>query len=190
MTGQNNRPVRAKSRIVVLGDLEEQEWARLECCSHVLCQDSLQELLVSLAIQKRRVLKQGDCKNALCQATLLDDELVIVMPPPGCLISPIGSTYCCKLRKMLYGLRRSPLHWFNNFRGHLTWTWRSDNVSMTPVSLSASILTFQLPLSIWDAMWTTSCIILPTTQFPVEQKWFETGDGPRSAPWALLSTGS
>ena len=115
-TDENNKPVRAKSRIVVLGNLEEREWTRPECYAPVLRQDSLR-LLVSLAVQKRRVLKQGDCKNAFCQPTLPDDELVIVTPPPGCPISPPGTYW--KLRKTLYGLRRSPRHWFNNFRGHL-----------------------------------------------------------------------
>ena len=62
-TDKNNRPVQAKSRIVVLGNLEEREWTRPECYASILCQDSLC-LLVSLAVQQeRRVLKQGDCKN-------------------------------------------------------------------------------------------------------------------------------
>jgi hypothetical protein len=115
-TDENNKPVRAKSRIVVLGNLEEREWTRPECYAPVLRQDSLR-LLASLAVQKRRVLKQGDCKNAFCQPTLPDDELVVVTPPPGCPISAPGTYW--KLKKTLYGLRRSPRHWFNSFRGHL-----------------------------------------------------------------------
>jgi hypothetical protein len=63
------------------------------------------------------VLKQGDCKNAFCRPTLPDDELVVVMPPPGCPISPPGTYW--KLKKTLYGLRRSPRHWFNSFKGHI-----------------------------------------------------------------------
>ena len=82
----------------------------------MLRQDYLR-LLVLLAVQKRRVLKQGDCKNAFCQPTLLDDEMVIITPPPGCPVSPPGTYW--NLRKTLYGLRRSPCHWYNNLRGHL-----------------------------------------------------------------------
>jgi hypothetical protein len=51
-TDENNRPVRAKSRIVVLGNLEDREWTRPECHAPALRQDFLQ-LLVSLAVQKQ-----------------------------------------------------------------------------------------------------------------------------------------
>jgi hypothetical protein len=115
-TDENNRPVRAKSCIVVLGNLEDREWTRPECYAPVLRQDSLQ-LLVSLAAQKRRVLKQGDCKNVFCQHTLPNDEMVIMTPPPGCPVSPPGTHW--KLRKTLCGLRHSPHHWCDNLRGHL-----------------------------------------------------------------------
>jgi hypothetical protein len=40
-TDENNRPVCAKSRIVVLGNLGEREWHRPECYAPVLRQDSL-----------------------------------------------------------------------------------------------------------------------------------------------------
>ena len=40
-------------------------------------------LMVSLAVEKCRTLKQGDCKNAFCQGILPDDEITIVKPPIG-----------------------------------------------------------------------------------------------------------
>ena len=57
-------PVRAKSCIVVLGNHEEREWTKSERFAPVLRGDSLR-FLVSMAVDARRVLKQGDCKNAL-----------------------------------------------------------------------------------------------------------------------------
>ena len=84
-TDENNRPVRARIRIVVLGNLEECDWTRHKCYAPVLCQDSLQRP-VSLAVQKFRLLKQGECcKNAFCWPTLPDYELVVIVtPPPSC----------------------------------------------------------------------------------------------------------
>jgi hypothetical protein len=66
-TNENNCPVPAESRIVVLGNLKDGEWTRPKCCAPVSRQDSLR-LSVSLAVLKRRVLKQADCKNAFSDA--------------------------------------------------------------------------------------------------------------------------
>jgi hypothetical protein len=79
-TDENSHPVWGEKRIVVLGNLEEWEWSRPECYAPVLRQDSLR-LLASLAVQKQRVLKQGDCKNAFCQLTLPNNELVVGSDP-------------------------------------------------------------------------------------------------------------
>jgi hypothetical protein len=67
--------------------------------------------MVSLAIKKQHTLKQGDCKNAFCQGGLPNNEITIVKPL-------IGNPDAAKdeywfLKKMLYGLRRSPHHWYN-----------------------------------------------------------------------------
>jgi hypothetical protein len=45
-------------------------------------------LMVSLAVEQRRTLKQGDCKNAFCQGILPDDEITIVKPPIGGTLMP------------------------------------------------------------------------------------------------------
>jgi hypothetical protein len=103
-------PFCAKSRIVVLGNHKDRVWTKSEKYAPVLRSDSMQ-LMVSLAVEKRRTLKQGDCKIAFCQGVLPDDEITIVKPP-------IGNPDAAKdeywlLKKTLYGLRRSPRHWYN-----------------------------------------------------------------------------
>jgi hypothetical protein len=75
-------PLRAKSRIVVLGNRESCEWSKSNQFAPVLCFDSLR-YLVSLAVQRCCGLKQGNCKNAFCQGILPLEEITIVQPPWG-----------------------------------------------------------------------------------------------------------
>ena len=75
-------PLRAKSRIVVLGNPETREWSKRDQFALVLRFDSL-HFLVSLAVQHHHGLKQGDCKNAFCQCILPPEEVTIVCPPSG-----------------------------------------------------------------------------------------------------------
>jgi hypothetical protein len=95
-------PLRAKSRIVVLGNHESRDWSKSDCFAPVLWFDSLR-FLVSLSTQHRRALNQGDCKNAFCQCTLPAEETTIVRPPSG---DPDASKdEYWLLLKILYGLR-------------------------------------------------------------------------------------
>ena len=55
-------PDRAKSRIVVLGNLENRIWQKNENFAPVLQYSSLR-LLTSMAVENCRRLKQGDCQN-------------------------------------------------------------------------------------------------------------------------------
>jgi hypothetical protein len=71
-----------KSRIVILGNHKDRVWSTSDRFAPVLCQDSLC-FLVSLAVEKGHPLRQGVCKNAFCQGTLLDDEITILHPPSG-----------------------------------------------------------------------------------------------------------
>jgi hypothetical protein len=75
-------PLRAKSRIIVLGNRECRDWSKSDRFAPVLCFDSL-HFLVSLAVQHCRGLKQGDCKNAFCQGIFPPEEVTIVCPPSG-----------------------------------------------------------------------------------------------------------
>jgi hypothetical protein len=52
-----------------------------------------------------------------CQSHLPDNEKYICKPPPGCPITP-PKTYLL-LRKTLYGLKRSPRHWYETDKKYL-----------------------------------------------------------------------
>ena len=105
-------PDRAKSRIVVLGNHEWREWSKSDCYAPV-CTAKDYRLLLSLAVNRFRHLKQGDIKNAFCNGDLPPDETVVCKPPAGCPYTPKGSYWL--LKKTLYGLRRSPKHWYDKF---------------------------------------------------------------------------
>ena len=104
------KPKRAKYRIVALGNYEKDRWSTSDCYAPVM---SLLELrfLVALAVKNNRVLKNADIKQAFVQAHLPPEESYIIKPPPGCPLTP-PNTYW-KLLRTLYGLRRSPKHWFD-----------------------------------------------------------------------------
>jgi len=109
-TDEHGQPDRAKSRIVVLGNLENRSWGKHERAAPVLKYSSLR-LMVSAAIQHRRKLKQADYKNAFCNPTLPEDEITIIRPPLGAPNAKDGEYWL--LKKTLYGLRRSPKHWYD-----------------------------------------------------------------------------
>jgi len=68
-------------------------------------------LLVSIAIHLNIVPKSGDVSQAFIQSMLPDNEPYVCWPPAGCPLTPPNSYW--KLIKTLYGLKRSPRHWFN-----------------------------------------------------------------------------
>ena len=112
---KNLLPLRAKSRIVALGNLEERTGSKSNRFAPVLRQDSLR-FLTSLAVEKQRPL-QGDCKNAFCHGVLPPNETTIVHPPSG---DPDADPHeYWLLLKMLYGLRRSPRHWYDKINAIL-----------------------------------------------------------------------
>ena len=106
---ENMARVRAKSRIVVLGNLAGRLWEKSEKYALVLQYSSLR-LLTSMATESCRVLKQGDCKNAFCNARLPADETTIIRPPPG--DPDAKKDVFWLLQKTLYGPDRSPRHWY------------------------------------------------------------------------------
>ena len=99
---ENLLPLRAKSRIVVLGNHEDRLWSKNDRFAPVLRQDSLRSL-TSLAVQKRRALQQSNCKNAFCQGVLPPEETTIVRPPSGDPDADPNEYWL--LLKTLYGLR-------------------------------------------------------------------------------------
>ena len=98
---------------MVLGNSETTYWSKSDTYAPALGHLSLR-LLVSLAVERRRLLKQGDCQNAFCHHVLPPDKVVVIKPPHGCPISKPG-TYL-RLHKTLSGLCWSPRHWFTCFR--------------------------------------------------------------------------
>ena len=106
---EDGNPDRAKSRIVALGNYETSIWEKADTFAPVL-RDESSRLMTSMAVEMGRREKQGDCKNAFVQSYLPADETVIVRPPPGCPVSKPGELWL--LKKTLYGLRRSPFHWY------------------------------------------------------------------------------
>jgi hypothetical protein len=114
---KDGRPLRAKSRIVVLGNFKDQIYEKSQRYAPVLKYSSLR-LLIAKAIRAKRVLQQGDCKNAFCNADLPEDEATVVMQPVG---DPAhNKNEFWYLKKTLYGLRRSPHHWYNMITSILT----------------------------------------------------------------------
>ena len=59
-----------------------------------------------MAVDNCRRLKQGDCKNAFCNAHPPDDETTIIKPPSGDPDAKKGAFWL--LQKTLYRLGRSP----------------------------------------------------------------------------------
>mmetsp|Transcript_7172 Transcript_7172/g.13632 ORF Transcript_7172/g.13632 Transcript_7172/m.13632 type:complete len:381 (-) Transcript_7172:292-1434(-) len=102
-------PIRAKYRIVVLGNLDPHNWSKSDCFAPVLSALELR-ILLAIATQFRVIPKQCDAIQAFCQTTLPPNERYVCTPPKGCPITP-PKTYLL-LKKTLYGLKRSPRHWY------------------------------------------------------------------------------
>jgi deoxyuridine 5'-triphosphate nucleotidohydrolase len=103
-------PIRAKYRIVALGNLDPHNWTKNDCFAPVLSHFELR-FLTALAAQKKRIPKTGDVSQAFCQSSLPAGENYVCRPPAGCPITPPNIYW--RLKKTLYGLRRSPRHFYN-----------------------------------------------------------------------------
>ena len=103
-------PIRAKYRIVVLGNLDPHTWSKRDCFAPVMSQLEFRCLIAS-AVCIQRPPKSGDFQNTFCQSTLPPNEQYIIRPPHNCLLTP-PRTFL-RLLKTLYGLKRSPRHWFD-----------------------------------------------------------------------------
>ena len=110
-------PNRVKSRIVALGNLERRVWSREDKYAPVLSSTAAR-LLVLMAVEDGRHLKQADYTNTFCNGVLPEDEICIVKPPANCPRLKKGTFW--KLNKTLYGLCRSAHHWYTKISNHLT----------------------------------------------------------------------
>jgi len=111
------KPKITKYRIVALGNLDKYEWTKSNCYAPVMNLLEL-SLLTALSIRAKRKLKCGDVKQAFVQALLPDDEQYVLYQPAGCPISK-PNTYWL-LKRTLYGLKRSPKHWYDKAVNLLT----------------------------------------------------------------------
>jgi hypothetical protein len=113
---ENLLPHCAKSRIVVLSNHKNRVWSKSDKYAPVLRGGSLR-FLVSMAIQQRRPLCEGDCKNAFCQGILPPEEVTIVCPPSDHPDADPQEYWL--LWHTLYGLRLSPRHWYDRINAIL-----------------------------------------------------------------------
>ena len=109
-TWQNGQP-HAKSRIVVLGNLKDRYYTKLQCYAPILKYSSL-HLLCAQAVGDGRVLQQ-DCKNEFWNTTLPEEELTVIWTLLG--DSRYSKDNYWLLNKTLYGLCCLLHHWCNMF---------------------------------------------------------------------------
>ncbi len=122
-------PLRAKSRIVILGNHEDRVWTKPEKYAPILCSDTLR-VLVSMAVERRRTLKQDDC-----QGILTADKIRIVKPPIGDPDAKKDEYWLLKCT--LYGLCRSPCHWYTKIKASST-VLALKTMHLTPACLPAT----------------------------------------------------
>mmetsp|Transcript_11464 Transcript_11464/g.16212 ORF Transcript_11464/g.16212 Transcript_11464/m.16212 type:complete len:93 (-) Transcript_11464:188-466(-) len=67
--------------------------------------------LISLAVSKRCIPKTGDIAQAFVQSILPENEKYVLRPPPGCPYTPPNAYWL--LKRTLYGLKRSPKHFYD-----------------------------------------------------------------------------
>ena len=138
----NGNPTRAKYRIVALGNLDPHQWTKHDCFAPVLSQLELR-FLTALAVRKKCIPKTADITQAFCQSSLPENEKYICRPPPGCPITPPGSYW--RLKKTLYGLKRSPRHFYELARKLLLKVGMQQHPS-SPCLFSGTLIPGQPPL--------------------------------------------
>ena len=99
---KDGKPLCAKSCIVVLGNFEDHLYQKSQRYAPVIKHSSLR-LLTAKAVGDKRILQQGDCNNAFCNATLPDDEVKVIRTPIG--DPDFQNDEYWLLNKTLYGLR-------------------------------------------------------------------------------------
>ena len=106
---ENGNPTRAKYRLVVLGNLNPNHWSKGDCYAPVMSQLEFC-LLIAISCRLRCPIYTGDFTQAFCQSILPKYKTYIVRPPKDCLLTPLN--IYLKLKRTLYGLKRSPRHWY------------------------------------------------------------------------------
>ena len=113
---KDGKPLRAKSRIIVLGDFKDRLYQKSQRYAPVIKYSPLR-LLTAKAVREKRILQQGDCRNKFCNTNLPGDEMMVIRPP---IVNPdFQEDEYWLLNKTLYGLRQSPHHWYSMIKGIL-----------------------------------------------------------------------
>ena len=106
---EHGDPDRAKSRIVALGNYEDDIWTKHDKFAPVINKTN-HRILTTIAVDMGCRQKQANCKNAFLHPELPSNETVICKPPYGCPLACDDELWL--LKKTIYGLRRSPHHWY------------------------------------------------------------------------------
>jgi hypothetical protein len=161
----NNKPKRAKYRIVVLGNHDYYQWSKESTAAPVMSQLELL-FLTSLAVYHHQVLKNCDIKQAFVQSSLPEDEVYIVKPPIGCPKSSPGTYW--KLLRSLYGLCRAPRLWYDKISSHL-WNMGLRQAENSPCLFVGNLLEGH-PL-IYIGIYVDSIIYFSSSD--LVERWFE-----------------
>lgn len=102
-----------KARLCVRGDLQDEH---RETYAPVVRWTTIRSVL-AFAVKNNMKTRQIDFMNAFVQSTLPEDERIFVKLPKG--FSHQGVNTFLRLNKSLYGMLRSPLHWFNSLKTSL-----------------------------------------------------------------------
>ncbi len=98
-----------KARLVVRGDLQTTHISKAELYAHTAAVSHFR-VVVAIAADNKWDIRHLDALNAFLQSVLAEDEIFFVHPPPG-FPTPSGVLY--RLRRPLYGLRKSPRFWYD-----------------------------------------------------------------------------
>ncbi len=105
--------IKDKARLVVLGNLE---WATLQDYFSPTAHTKTLNLILALAVDHNFILFGLDIYGAFITADI--DEPVYISLPKG-LPTKHGTGRICKLKKTLYGLKRSPRAFFDSLSLHI-----------------------------------------------------------------------
>ena len=134
---KDGKPLRAKYRILVVGDFKDSLYQKSQRYAPVLKYISLR-ILTAKAVGGKRILQQVDYKNTFCNVTLPDDEVTVIRHPIG--DSDFQEDEYWLLKKTLYGLCRLPHHWCSMIKGILLKMGLKAS-HMTPASFLAYLIT-------------------------------------------------
>jgi hypothetical protein len=109
----NNRPKRARYRIIILGNLD---YHTCYFCTGYVQVKTLTTNIFGY-IDHKKVLKNCDAKQVFIQSQLSENEEYYLRPPPGCARLKPGQYW--HLLQSLYGSQRAPKLWFEMLCSHL-----------------------------------------------------------------------